>query len=301
MLTAAPLCPAALCRRWSSTCARPRDTPARAGRRCPRWAEPGARGEGSSRIRHHGRSGRRDGSGVCGRRLRDDRWGCRGRWSGRGGLSSGQEPERVDVAVGVVGAANAQMEVGARMLGLAARPERADRLAFGDDRSSGDAERPQMQERDRIAVGGLERHRPAVKRQGAGEANDAGNGRGDGLGCFAGDVYAAVLPSLVLAALVLERSQHCAGRGPAPGVCARRERERRDRDQRPKEAFCCQEREHDEQASGRVGCCQLGLQRVAVEPISRHARQPRDDLCCSTPRGSGRDQLGHGVERRALV
>src|SRR5262245_63949279 len=94
------------------------------------------------------------------------------------------------------------------MLGLAARTDRADRLALRDDRSTGHAKRPQMQERDRVAVDGLERDRPAVQRQGAGEANDAGGWRRHRLAGLAGAVDAPVLPGLVLAAVVLERPHH---------------------------------------------------------------------------------------------
>jgi hypothetical protein len=142
---------------------------------------------------------------------------------------------------------DAQVDVGARVLRLAARPERADRLSLGDDRSSRHGQRPEMQDRHCVAVGRLDGQRPTVERQGAGEADDA-RGRGhDRFARVAGDVDAAVMAGFVLAAAVLERPENPARGGPAPGVCGRRERQGRGRDAGRKYALSCQEREHDEQ------------------------------------------------------
>ena len=133
------------------------------------------------------------------------------------------------------------------MLWLAARPERADRFSLGDDRASRHGQRPEMQERHRVAVGRLDGQRPTVQRQRAGEADEALGGSHDRFTRVAGDVDAAVMAGFVLAGVVLERPENPARGGPAPGVCGRRERQGRGRDGGRQYAHRCQAREHDEQ------------------------------------------------------
>jgi hypothetical protein len=159
----------------------------------------------------------------------------------------GQEPYWVDVAMRVVGATNAQVDVGAGVLGLAARTERADRRALGEDGPSGDRDRVQVQERDRVAVGCLDRHRPAVHRQDSGEADDARGGRRNRVSGGSRDVDATVVARLVFGGAVLEGSKHGPGRGPGPRVRGRSEREGRDHDESSDQIPRCQEREHGEQ------------------------------------------------------
>jgi hypothetical protein len=230
-------------RKRSTLQGRPHGGPARAGRRSPRRAEPGTRREGLDRSVRCGGSCR-DGHGACRRRLGGNRRRRRGRRRHRRRLTRGEEPERVDVALGVVCVTNAQMDVGAGVLGLAARPERADRRPLREDGPSGDGDRVQVQERDRVAVGCLDRHRPAVHRQDAREANDA---RGRGRNRTSGgprDVHATVVAGLVLGAAVLEGPKHRPGRGPGPGVRCRSESEGRRPDESHDQLLRCQEREH---------------------------------------------------------
>jgi hypothetical protein len=134
------------------------------------------------------------------------------------------------------------------MLRLAGVAEGADGLALRDDRAARYGERRQVQQRDRIAVGRLDRHRTAVHRQRAREANDAGGGGGDCLPGRTADVDAAVMTGLVLASAVRERPQHGPRCGPAPALRDRRQQEGRGRDEREHHKPRCQEREHEEGA-----------------------------------------------------
>jgi hypothetical protein len=219
--------------------------------RHPRRAEPGALGESAGLRRPAGRGSRRGGSHGRGRRrLRRNRWGCSRRCAGRGRLTRGQQLERIDVPVGVVGAADAQMDVGAGMLRLAAVAEGADRLALRHDRSARHRQRRQMQQGDRVAVGRLDGDGTAVHRQRAREANDAGARRSDWLPGRTGDVDAAMMTGVVLASAVLERPQHGPRCWPAPGLGDRREHERRSCGERHRCTSCCQEREHDGRVAG---------------------------------------------------
>jgi hypothetical protein len=228
--------------------------PVRRRLRYPRRAEPGALGESAGPRRAAGRSSRRRGSHGRGRRrLRRNWWGCRRRCNGRGRLTSRQQLKRIDVPIGVVGTADAQMDVRPEMLGLAAVAESADRLALRDVRPARHRQRPQMKEGDRVAVERLDRHGTAVHRQRAREANDAGGRSSDGLPGGTADVDAAVMTRVVLASAVLERPQDGPRCGPAPGLRDRREHESRSCGEPDCRTSCCQAREHRRQASGRVG------------------------------------------------
>lgn len=94
------------------------------------------------------------------------------------------------------------------MLRLATSAESADALSLDDRRAPGNLDRPEVKERHREAVGGLERDRAPVPRQRAGEAHDARRRRGDGLARLPADVDAAMLPTVVLTRAQLERTQN---------------------------------------------------------------------------------------------
>jgi hypothetical protein len=57
----------------------------------------------------------------------------------------------------------------------------------------------------------------------------------------------------------------------------------------------------DGEGSKPVGCCQIWLQRAAVEAIPRHAGQARHDVSGGPPRKAAADELRDGIDRRRLV
>ena len=97
---------------------------------------------------------RRDRSSLHRRRL------LRRRLNGRrlrGLARRRQERQRVDVTVRIRRVADAQVDVRLGPFGIAARADRADDVSFGDLRSDGHADRAEVDERDRPAVGGPNR------------------------------------------------------------------------------------------------------------------------------------------------
>jgi hypothetical protein len=138
-----------------------------------------------SRLRRRHHLGRRCGQGRRGRRRRLGRRRCRrrlrggrGRRRARGHGARRQEPERVEVAVGLGREAYAQMDVWNGPFGVPGRAERADRRSFGDRRIARDRDRAEMDERDGVAVRSPDRDREAVSRHRAGE-RDAASARGE--------------------------------------------------------------------------------------------------------------------------
>lgn len=129
------------------------------------------------RRRRGGRRGRRGHDGSrrpCGSYMRVARLLRRGRrrWRRRRRRvalrTTGQKPERVDVALRIARHANAEVDVRARELGRAARTHRADHVALADGRATSHRDRAEVNERRRVAVAGLDREREPVRRQGAG-------------------------------------------------------------------------------------------------------------------------------------
>jgi hypothetical protein len=89
------------------------------------------------------------------------------------------------------------MDVRRRGDGVLARPHLADDGPLGDLRAARDADRRQLEQRHRPAVGGLDRQRPAAAGDGAGERDGAGRGRAHGRSRRRADVDAPVLPRRV--------------------------------------------------------------------------------------------------------
>jgi len=184
----------------------------------------------------------------CGRRrlsrarLRDGRVGV----ARRADLSGRKEAQRVDVAIGIGSQANPEVDIRAVHLGRAARADRADRVLLGDRRALGDDDRFQVRERDRVAVGGLDRHRPAVCRHAAGEADSACCGRDHGLSrSVCADVDAAMLPRGVgVGFVVCERLHHRPLRGPAPAIRRRRPGQE-DAEKKRQSSWCCQSEQQE--------------------------------------------------------
>ena len=143
---------------------------------------------GCARIRfgrpQHGRGRRRRRGRGWGRRRRRChrdglrlRAGRRGRPAGGGIAERRQEALRVDVAVGIGEQAQAEMHVRDRLLGQAARADHRDRLAFGHHHPPADERRAEMEQRDGVAVGGLNRDRETVGRDRAREGHGPCCGR----------------------------------------------------------------------------------------------------------------------------
>jgi hypothetical protein len=192
----------------------------REGDRRARTGRPGFRhGHATTRLcdRHRGMRGLRTadrpgghfglGSGRLGlgslrslrlvdwrRRLSGSRNGRRGRGSGRWlHPLLRQERERIDVAVRVRAHPDAEMEVRLIVLGDAARADRPEGRALRDGRLRSDLERAKVEERDRVAVGGLHRHGSTPAGHCAREGDDSGGRCTHGGTCRPGDVDAAVL------------------------------------------------------------------------------------------------------------
>jgi hypothetical protein len=165
--------------------------PTRASRDRPSVARGGRLpGNGLRRRRRLRRSGR----SLSGRRRlgnRDrSRLGLRSR-----GRPRWQEAQRVEVAVRVGGEADAEMDVRPGGSRLPARPDRPDDPAFRNGRPARHADRPQLDERDRVPVRRLNRYAFAVRRHGPGKADRPTCGRSHRRSQGRSDVDAAVLPA----------------------------------------------------------------------------------------------------------
>ena len=226
---------------------------ARNGRR-RREDDRGSGGSGRRRLRigsNEGRGARtgRSGFGGTGRRRHigrcDDRGGRRrgrdrrSRGSGvddrgrrrRGRHARRQQRQRVDVALVVVGVPNTEMDVRPAHLGVSAGTDRPDAVALGDCRALRHHGRPQMCQRHRPAVAGLDRHRLPAARHGADEADDARCGRTNLLARIAADVDAAMLTCPVRVIRVeQERLNDSPARRPGPRPDGRDADERRQHD-----------------------------------------------------------------------
>jgi hypothetical protein len=89
---------------------------------------------------------------------------------------------------------HAEVDVRLGMLGSACPADRAHRLPLGDRRLARRRDRPEVKERDRVPVGGLDRDGEPAPGHGPGEADDAGRRSPHGGAAGSADVDAAVLP-----------------------------------------------------------------------------------------------------------
>lgn len=85
------------------------------------------------------------------------------------------------------------MDVRLGVLRVARRARRADTGTFGELLAALDADGAEVDERDRVAGGGPDRHRAAAARHGPGERDDARRRRPDEPARGRGDVDAAML------------------------------------------------------------------------------------------------------------
>jgi hypothetical protein len=141
-----------------------------------RWGRDGRcrRRHDRGRRRQSGRRLLRDGRCRWGRHRRCDRLGSRR----RGRLRPRREQaERVDVPFFVGFQANPEVDTRDGMLGRAARAHRADDTSLAHGVALRDADLAEMDERDGIAVAGLDRDAAAVRRQRPRECDDASSRR----------------------------------------------------------------------------------------------------------------------------
>jgi len=189
---------------------RDRDGGARTHRRAWRTASPG---RGLRRLGR--RSAWTDTDGRLRRRSRRRLLLARPRRLA--GFPRREERERIDVTVWIGGQANAEMDVRLGPLGIAARADGADDLPLLDRRPHTHADRPQVDERDRIPVRGANRQAQPFVRKPAREGHDPARGSTDIRAARRADVDAPVLAPGVRVFVGDERSQHRAVDRPAPG------------------------------------------------------------------------------------
>jgi hypothetical protein len=109
--------------------------------------------------------------------------------------------------VRIRGQADAEMDVGLSPLGLSARADRSDDLAFLDRGPGRHADRAEMHERDRVAVRRANREAETLMGKLARERDDAGGGRPDLGRGRRRNVDPPVLPAGIWVALRDERAQ----------------------------------------------------------------------------------------------
>ena len=135
----------------------------------------------------------------------------------RRGRAIRQQTEGIDVAVRIRLDAHTQMDVRLAVLCNAARPDGAEGLTLGHRDAVGDADRPQMDERDGVPAGGLDRDGLSSCGHGSGEAHGSPCWSDDLCTRVTSDVDSAVLPARVgTATRVRERLQHRTLHRPGP-------------------------------------------------------------------------------------
>jgi hypothetical protein len=108
----------------------------------------------------------------------------------------------------------------------------ADDSTLRDRAASGDGDRSELEERDGVSVGRLDRHGPAAARDGADEGNGTRGGSADGVAHGAGDVGAAVLAGSIGVRPEREGPQHRTVGRPDPAGGSRSDCQERDHDDR---------------------------------------------------------------------
>ena len=104
-----------------------------------------------------------------------------------------QERLWVEIALGIRGQADAELDVRHRILRNAARPDDGNLLPFCDDVASSDESCTEVQQGHRVAVGHLDRHREAVRRDPPDERDRATDGSDDRVAEHTLDVDSSVL------------------------------------------------------------------------------------------------------------
>lgn len=225
----------------------------------------GSRGRRRLRAVGDGRRGRRRlGGGLwCGRRLRRRRR--------EGGTPRRKEGKWVDVGVSRADT-DAEMDVRSAVLGLARRPGIGEDVALRDDVPTAHVQRAQMGERD-LGVADADRHREAVRRNGAGEGHLSRDRHANRSGSLDRHVDPAMLAGGVGVPTDREATEHGTVGRPGPGERGRSRRERPDeRDAEARRPPRCPSSEHELDGTARPRRRQrtvtLLLQRPAVELVA---------------------------------
>jgi hypothetical protein len=187
-------------------------------RRAPRLRN--RRGLGRRRDRDWNRRRRRRRRGPR-RRARLRRLGRRRRLGERR-----QEEQRIDVPLRVSGLADTEVHVRKGLLRHSARADRANRVALGDGRPARDGDGAEMEQRDGVAVGRLDRDRPPACRHGPGERHDPARRRDDRGTRLRADVDSAVETARVRIGAEAECMQNRPLHRPGPPLCRCRHDER---------------------------------------------------------------------------
>jgi hypothetical protein len=220
-------------RPWTGRC---RPGPHRAPDRRLRSHRRGRRGRtlAACTSRRGRSSGRRGSRRRCRRRRNDDRRrrGRRSRSSRNRRGTGRQQRQRVDVALWIVGAPDAEVDVRHVDLRLARRTDRPNRLALGDAVAGAHRDRPEMKQRHRVPVRRPDRQRAAVHREPTGERDSAIRRRTHGGACLCADVDPGVAVLAVLLPAEVEAAKHGTVGGPGPGRGGRRCRQAEHEDQK---------------------------------------------------------------------
>jgi hypothetical protein len=147
-------------------------------------------------------------------RWRRARW--RWRWGGNGARR--QQRERIHIALRIARHADTQMDVRNLVLGRSARSDRPDRRPFANRVTFLDGERAKLNERDRVAVVGLDRDDLSVRAYRPGECDGPGSRCEYGSAAIPADVDSAMLAARVRVAAEDERLEHVARSRPRPAV-----------------------------------------------------------------------------------
>jgi hypothetical protein len=137
-----------------------------------------------------------------------------------------QEKQGIEVAVRLAASPHAQIDVGHRQLGLAAWADRANRHALCDRGAAPNRHGAEMQDGDRVAVLGLDRHGPAADGDGSCEGDDSGCRREHRRPRGRSDVDSAMLAGRVRIVAEQEGPQYRALHRPRPAESRGRPRQR---------------------------------------------------------------------------
>jgi hypothetical protein len=130
----------------------------------------------------------------------------------RSGRQRRQQPERIDIAVRLIGLADAEIHVR-----FARVSDRRDDVSLAHRQPPGDRGRTEALQRHGVPVGGANRDRLSAGRNGAGEADRSGCRRMHRRPGGSADVDAAVLAAGVGVVTKDEWSKHRPVDGPGPG------------------------------------------------------------------------------------
>ena len=162
----------------------------------------------------------------------------------RGGRSRREEAQGVDVALRIGRDPDAEVDVRLLELGRAARAHATDGRAFGDDRALQHADRAEMDERDRVAVVGVDRDRLAAAGNRPGKRDGSARGSDDVCPGRVGNVDSPMLAASVRVVTKRERLEHRSVCRPGPRARTGRPHERNRKSEQHQQAHsvhlrCC--------------------------------------------------------------